>query len=416
MHVSAASVLVVLAVASAAGAQEVRPYAGKYAGDPETARLMARLPALMKESARAMGERLGLADADASNVVLELVDLPLGPRKDIQLGGTATRQVDGHSVQWITLNPESHFSGNGDLDVEVAHEMTHALLRNALGDAAHRALPKWAREGLAVWSAGQGPGRIAYWLGLFWEKPDPVAALLNGLDNATHAISDYPEDYLAIAFIESAHGIEGVHQFVKRLAAGKPATEAVAEVTGQPWAEFEKDARTFSEARLREALGDAESAAWRRSMATYRAGKDYEAAQRALFAVAARFPDSWAGALALYYFGRALQLGGNFADARDALVVFAGSTGSRTGLMDDAIWNIALCEEKLGRTGAAVETCDRLARDFSFSPQAPMALLKAAGICDASGRADEAKARYERIVKDLAGTKEAEEAKKKLER
>ncbi len=395
-------------------AQEVRPYAGKYAADPRCGAFMEKLPAEMKEAARAMSERLGLPPADAGNVVLELVDRPLGPKKDVVLGGTSTRSENGRVVQWITLNPESHFAAGADFDQELAHEMTHALLRNALGDAHHRVLPKWVREGLAVWAAGQGPGRVAFWLTIHWEKPDPVAALLNGLENEKHSLEDYPEDYLAIAAIESEKGLEGVRAFVRLLAAGKNCHDAAAEVTGRTWEDFGVFAAGFADRRVREALGDEVFAYWKRAMGLFRVDKDFEAAQRAFFAVAMRFPDTWAGALSMYYFGRALQQAGRPDDALAALREFFVVTGTRTGLMDDAVWNMALCEEKAGRAEEAIATFDRLARDFSYSPQAPPGLMRAAGLCEAAGRAEEARARYERIVKDLAGTKEAEQAAAKL--
>lgn len=397
-----------------AESQEVRPYAGKYAGDPRCEAFLGELPAQMRAAARAMSERLGLPPADAANVVLELVDRPLGPQKDVVLGGTMTKSVGGRIVQWITLNPESHFAAVADFEQELAHEMTHALLRNALGDANHRLLPKWAREGLAVWAAGQGPGRVAFWLTIHWDKPDPVAVLLNGLENEKHALEDYPEDYLAVEAIETEKGVEGVRAFVRLLAAGKPCHDAAAEASGRTWDEFAAFAASYADERIRAALGDEEFAAWKRAMALLRVDRDFEAAQRAFYAVAARFPDSWAGALGMYYFGRALQMAGLPADAGEALREFFAVAGPRTGLMDDAVWNMALCEEKAGDVGAAIASFDRLARDFSYSPQAPPGLLRAAGLCEAAGRGEEARARYERIVKDLAGTKEAEEAAKKL--
>jgi TolA-binding protein len=116
----------------------------------------------------------------------------------------------------------------------------------------------------------------------------------------------------------------------------------------------------------------------------------------------------------MYYFGRAIQQAGRPDDACEALREFFAVCGTRTGLMDDAVWNMALCEEKSGRAEAAITTFDRLARDFSYSPQVPPGLLRAAGLCETAGRAEEARARYERIVKDLAGTKEAEQAAAKL--
>ncbi|MEK7469724.1 MAG: tetratricopeptide repeat protein [Planctomycetota bacterium] len=410
----ALTISAVFVLASLSSAQEVRPYDGKYAAHPHFPSFAEVLPAKIRKAALDMAGRLGLPPGDASNVVLELVDRPLGPNKQVQLGGTATKTVNGKTMQWITLNPESHFAPGGDFDIELDHEMTHALLRTALGNANHLLLPKWAREGLAVWAAGQGPGRLAFWLTIHWEKPDPVAALLNGLEADKHSLEDYPEDYFAIAAIESVKGLAGVRAFVKDLASGRSCHDSAAAASGMSWEEFEPFARAYSEVRILEALGKTEPALLKRAIKLYRGGRDWEAAQRALFAISVRFPDSWAGALATYYFGRALQQAGLATEAREALGEFLAMAGPRTGLMDDAIWNIGLCCETTGDAEGAIAAFDRLARDYSYSPQAPAGLLKAAGICEAVGRKDEARTRWSRIVKDLAGTKEAEEANKKL--
>lgn len=402
-----------LLAAACASAQELKPYRGKYAEEPECRRLMQELPARMAQSAAAMGARLGLP-GDVSNVVLQFEDIPLVIKKDVALGGTSTTRVGGRAIQWITLNFEAHFGGTADLGVELDHEMTHALLRNALG-ARHGAIPKWVREGLAVWAAGQGKERIDFWMTLAWDKPDPVAHLLNGLESPEHSLKDYPEDYLAVAALESLKGEEGVRAFVKLLVAGKNAHDAAAGASGKTWEEFEAFAKEFATKRLMDALGQGSHAAWKRAIGVYMGAKDWPGAQDALFAVAnGAHRDTWCGALAAYYFARALQIDGRIEDARTALLMFLGDEGPRTGLMDDALWNLGLCEDKLGETDAALATFDRLARDFSFAPTASSGLLKAAQICEAAGRKDEAKARYERILRDLPESKEAAEAKKRL--
>lgn len=407
--------LLALLLAAPAAAQEVRPYAGKYAEDPRCGDFLSGLPAQMNASARAMSARLGLPEADASGVVLELVDRPLGPKKEVVLGGTSTRAWNGRTVQWITLNPESHFASAADFDEEMDHEMTHALLRAALGDARHKLLPKWAREGLAVWAAGQGPARVAFWLAIHWAKPDPAAEMLNGLENENHSLGDYPEDFLAIDAMEAAKGVEGVREFVRMLADGTPYREAAAAALGATWEEFQAAARRHSEAEIREVFGTEERPAFRSGIELLRAGKDLEAAERVFFAVATRYPDSWAGALALYYAARAAQRAGRHAEAAAAFVEFLAQAGPRTGLMDDGVWHLGLCLAEAGRDVEAIAALDRLARDFSYSPQAPPGLLKAAELCEKAGRTDEARARYAKIVADLPGTKEAAEAAKRLE-
>lgn len=91
-----------------AAAQDI-PYAGKYAAEPEVEELARRLPELKREAGRVVAERFGLAEAEISNVVVRFADMPLDPRRDVQMAGTNTRIQEGREIQEITLNLEVHF-------------------------------------------------------------------------------------------------------------------------------------------------------------------------------------------------------------------------------------------------------------------------------------------------------------------
>ncbi|NUN48926.1 MAG: tetratricopeptide repeat protein [Candidatus Brocadiae bacterium] len=396
-----------------AAAQDI-PYAGKYAAEPEVEELARRLPELKREAGRVVAERFGLAEAEISNVVVRFADMPLDPRRDVQMAGTNTRIQEGREIQEITLNLEVHFGGQDSIERELTHEMAHAVLRNLLGEQRHRAFPKWGREGLAVWAAGQGPDRVEFWLGMMADREDPAGELLDGLENAAHSLKDYPEDFLAIAAMESLGGRDAVRRFVALLSEGSTAREAAAAVAGGTWEEFVRVSHEFGVAWIARRRPAEMVAAYRSAMEAWR-GRRWDEAHRRCFALTVRWPDSWAAALGTYYGARALQMAGAHGDAVIGFSEFRSGIGFRTGLLDDALVQQAFCLEALGRGEEAVRGIDRYVRDYPFAPGVAEAAFRAAEITAVRiGDRDGARRRYERVVENWPDRPAAGKAKARL--
>ncbi|MBI2921148.1 MAG: tetratricopeptide repeat protein [Planctomycetes bacterium] len=389
-------------------------YSGKYAETAEWAALREGLPATLERSGAIVRERLGAADLDLAMVVLEIRDLPLSGNGIVPSANTWTRRRDGKAEQVIRIHLEPVFAGIERLDTILTHELTHAALRILLGENAHEALPHWVREGLAVWAAGQGPNRVRMWLCLLSEKSDPVAELVNGLEAGKHVLRDYPEDWLAIAYLEDRAGVEGVRKAVKLLAGGMSCHDAFAVAAGQAWGEFEAGARAHAESALTAAWDPALHESWAGAMANVRARR-WDAVEKSLAELLEKHADTWAGDLAGYYVARARARLEREEQALGDFDAFIAGPGRVTGLLDDALWHSGACLEKLGRFEDALAGYDRIARDFPWSGHAAAALLRTGSLAEEElDRAEDARERYERLLKALPKSKEADEARGRL--
>jgi hypothetical protein len=131
------------------------------------------------------------------------------------------------------------------------HEGTHACYERYVTDSSSRAhwnaTPRWFNEGLATYTAGQGPGlfRERVWeLKVFngWEITSVEAWLLNGLDKTSeqHTYYDYAQDYLAIQTIVDKYGAAALKNIVHDIAFGADVKAAIIDnLALTDWASFE---------------------------------------------------------------------------------------------------------------------------------------------------------------------------------
>jgi len=111
-------------------------------------------------------------------------------------GTRAWTRRDGDAFS-IELAREYAALGALDVEATLAHELFHAVHRHALG-ARYADVPAWAREGAAVWVAGQAPRRARLLAAYVVREnvSDPLARLVDGLEGR-HDLLDYYEDAAA---------------------------------------------------------------------------------------------------------------------------------------------------------------------------------------------------------------------------
>jgi hypothetical protein len=148
----------------------------------------------------------------------------------------------GHGMeQELVVNLDVMANYTGDFDPIFYHEMTHAVLNDAVVVPTHHLLPSWVQEGLAVYIAGNGD-TIVRQLAQNVRKSQ-AGALVRDLDLP---VRDYPRDYLAFKYILQKHGINSLQAFVRDLVQGQSPTEAIADSTGLAWDVFKKNLSAYS--------------------------------------------------------------------------------------------------------------------------------------------------------------------------
>jgi hypothetical protein len=245
------------------------PYEGKYARDPRLDAIREELPARV-EAARKRLE--GLLEVKVPPVEVRLADA--GEDRS----GVFAESQGGV----ITLKTEYLVLGAFDVDATLVHEMFHCLQRARLGKRYER-VPEWAREGAALYVAGQGAERARALAAIAGSDPfdkDPLARLVDGLDGP-HGLFDYYEDVAAFERV----GARGP-ALVRKLLETEDVAAAVREVLGEDMATFRAEtarhAREVLRPLLEEGRGEgggvyAPAAELRRAEALAREGEDAEA-------------------------------------------------------------------------------------------------------------------------------------------
>jgi len=162
----------------------------------------------------------------------------------VQSGMTAR----GDFAQRLVINLDvMQQSGGADFDRIFYHEMTHAVLNDAVVSQSHGALPSWVQEGLAVYISGEGKDRVRG-LAQHYRKSQAAAAVRDLED----PILDYSRDYLAFRYLYDKHSVNSLQAFVRLIASGKAPIAAIEERTGLSWDTFRQQLKEYSTEAYRE--------------------------------------------------------------------------------------------------------------------------------------------------------------------
>ena len=128
-----------------------------------------------------------------------------------------------------------------DFDSIFYHEMTHAVILDALDPQKALAIPRWVHEGLAEYISGEGPARVR-WIAQHFNRAT--------VGQAVHSIDspgvDYAHAYLAIQYLEDKYSVNAVQGLVRDLIQGKNTQDAIEDVTGESYEEFRKHLQEYT--------------------------------------------------------------------------------------------------------------------------------------------------------------------------
>ncbi|KAF0133531.1 MAG: hypothetical protein FD145_1258 [Candidatus Saganbacteria bacterium] len=141
---------------------------------------------------------------------------------------------------------------------EVAyHEYTHAFHREYIISKSSLSdwsiLPSWFKEGLAVYSAGQGIARVryysAYYKTLGYTKSQMLDKILSAVNGGDHEAHDYAGDYLAVYYIRYTYGKTVLNNVIKDNAGGMDIEDAIVHNLSSvsSFASFKSKVRDYAE-------------------------------------------------------------------------------------------------------------------------------------------------------------------------
>ena len=160
-----------------------------------------------------------------------------------------------HALAYVQIIPTVHGMGQDlvvnldvmantheDFDQIFYHEMTHAVLNDAVVFETKKPLPSWVQEGLAVYIAGNGDEwvhRVAQRV-----RKSQAHELVRDIEEP---VLDYPRDYLAFKYLKEKQGINSLQAFVRDLTQGKTPHDAIEDSTGLPWDTFRQNLKEYSQ-------------------------------------------------------------------------------------------------------------------------------------------------------------------------
>ena len=157
----------------------------------------------------------------------------------VRYGGTA----DGGFQQQMVVNVELLATNPMDFDTVFYHEMTHAVLNDAVGGEATLKIPHWVQEGLAQYVSGEGEERVRKAAQQLRKSQAPT--LIFPLEGPAFG-NGYPQYYLAIKYLLDKYSVNVVQALVRDLVAGKTPAESIEANTGLHWVEYQENVRAYS--------------------------------------------------------------------------------------------------------------------------------------------------------------------------
>lgn len=167
---------------------------------------------------------------------------------------TSIGSGDMASTSGSTDNVKIKFSlvkfltGQTQAETTVCHELIHAYFRKWMSESNYAALPRWAREGSAVYLANQIGEKERTFLFRDSMNLDRLPELFNGLEGK-HSFLDYLEDALAFEYLDTL-GSGIVIKILTQVMNGKLIYEAITEVTGLSQTDFLTNATHYGRTKM----------------------------------------------------------------------------------------------------------------------------------------------------------------------
>jgi TolA-binding protein len=360
----------------------VQGYKGKYEGDARLLAAIAKLPEYTKEAFEVLKKSLGVDISGKCDVVFRFADK--GASRDGERATTGTIGRKGLPWTVMTFYTEFVVLDEEDFHSRVIHELKHAGFRGLMGQK-YLDLPKWIREGLAVYGAGQLPDRMPQILSNYAFGGKDPRTVLDGIADrdADHTTDDYLEDALFFEWL--ARQDNGTHKFCQRLIKGEDYKAIIADLCKQPFEKVMATAAKYTQEQIEKALGGAYDDYFKLrgdEAKAERGGKD--ALKKWLESEGLKAYGAWleknakhlCAPLARYRIGKGLNTVGKFEEARKMLAGVRDECDRVSTVCDDAAYQYALSYELAGDEEGAKREFGIFLRDYSWCAYAADAAKK----------------------------------------
>jgi tetratricopeptide (TPR) repeat protein len=381
---------VLLLAGTRAAADAADAYDGKFASEPRFVETFRALPETEKRALARIRERLGIAPDPKQPIEITLADaLEAQPPKWTRWTTSSFQVSEDDDAVRMRIHVEFIVNGRHDLQEEMTHEMTHAVQRSRMSREAYASIPKWLREGIAMWVADQTEERVRRLFTSARAWDDPVR-LLPGLETGDHDLERYAEDALAFEFLlQRGGGAKAARRLVRLLEDGKGSHDAVAEVSGLAWPVF----RILAQAHALERVAQMRPASWGEfeAIATTALKGDQRKTRTLAESLLKDDPPAFLAGNVLYWHGKACRILDDHGAAERSFERLLADHRRTSDYVDDGLLQVAMLEEERGRWTQAEEAYLRLLHEHPDSPHQHYAVIGLARSAIERGEKDEAR-------------------------
>ncbi len=357
-------------------ADGVVAYSGKYEEDIRFQKALHELPTRQKEAFGFLEERVGIDLEEHTEILYRFADANRNPQGGL-IAVTRVIGVENEPTTVVRFYSEHVVASPETFATTLVHEIKHAGFIGIMGHP-YDSLPKWVREGLALYASNDHLMRVrSVLLNEVVAGRDPLK-VLDGIDDPDHTLADYLEDGLAFAWLESLQ--EGnVKLFCRRLVAGEGYQQILSEISGMPYANAIQAIDAYCLEQVQQALGEGYEQFQplrKANIAAFNQGAEATAnwlnsgGQQASEAWLTEHPQHLLEPYARFCLARALIRAGQFEQGRETLKPVLTEDSRKSSLQDEAQLWLGISYLRQGNQGKAREAFGVLLRDYSFSSSA----------------------------------------------
>lgn len=331
-----------------------RSYRGAWADDPRFRPLVSNLAPMRVRALRAAQDRTGLECYEPERLVVRFKDYPLCSHF-----GASSRPVraEAGDVHLVTLSAEQFVVGVMDVHDSLVHEFIHCIMRDKMGDRPYLAVPKWIREGIAVWGAGQLRELSRNVIADAFLANRGVLSVQREFERLLEKRGNYLMDALLFEYIQVNHGEDAVRFLVSEIVAGVDFIAAFEHATGLMWHELMWRRDQFARMHFEGILVQSGLREFQAAQRLHRLGSS-EAAIERLYSLVQLRPDSLLTPKAWYFIGKWEAERRQYDQAAEAFATVVYLFSDHLGLQDDSRYRLAECYSRMNRHEKALAELD----------------------------------------------------------
>jgi tetratricopeptide (TPR) repeat protein len=222
-----------------------------------------------------------------------------------------------------------------DVHAALVHEFIHGAMREMMGAERYYALPKWIREGIAVWGAGQLRERCLNIIaGAFLQKQGSQE-LLCELKLPKNPVDTYLMDAMLFEMISQNQGEDAVRNLLAEIMTGNDYIRAFERMTGFDWQELSWRKERFASMYFEGVVFESGLGLFQQAERLNRRG-DRPGAIKQLVALTEGPYDRLLQPNAWYWLGRWYYQGRQYSQAANAFATILEEFPEYSGLEDDS--------------------------------------------------------------------------------